>query len=399
MNLTVSDNKGAKDHYFYEITIIYVFRGPGILGHVYDLDTNKPLSDVRIRLWSYDSYYYNSTETDENGYYEIHTPDEELELSIDLYDYYYYEIDITVGEDEVVEEDIYLERYPPENAMVYGYVYDAETNDPIYDADVDMEDDDAYFNYTWTDFAGYYELNAPAGTFILYCYYTDYSNDIYYESHRSEIILKENQKIQHDIYLDIRIPTEANITFDFTSWDYISLKQTDIIYSSTESIREDLDANEDGQVSEAEVTAYETEMEVDYDEMYSLFFSTEDFILVDFIHYNYAYGSMDIELEDATGPTDSDEPITLIMEFGCESDSMIPISDTHDFDFIIYYDDPGYHYEFYVILPILYECNNYTAVENVNVTGTNPVYIDPLEEPPSYNGYDDVWMEMEIEMS
>lgn len=401
VTLTVNDGKKGVDHDSIEVEVIYVFQGTGVYGYVYDIETSMPMTDIEVDIhgWENDTgdFFQDSTETNESGYYEFHTPAGELHFNCRQDNYYNYHEDIDIPNNVGIKFNIYLKPIPPETAKIFGYVYDDETKEPIEDAEIIIQSDEGHSNHTWSDLDGYYEMNAPAGDFYLSCDIWDSDEDIIYEWYEEEITLTDYQNLRYDIYLIRRIPTDINRTIEFTSWDQITTTDKNTYYSSTTSMREDLDENEDGQVSQSEVESYETSMENSLEYTLTEYnYNTKSMFLVDNIYYNYIPNSITVEIEDAVGPTTSTDPITVIYIMNLRSNQTIPISNTHDFSIYTHYDDSYANYEFWVEFPPLFEMTNYSATENVNVTGSEIVHIDPIEDPDPNDNYHEELVTIEV---
>lgn len=379
VTLTVDDGKNGIDEDNLEIEVIYIFRGPGVCGYIFNNETKKPIKNINISAFNWETYYLNSTTTNESGYYEMHTPEGFIDLFINSYRYYSFYENISVGKNQVVEKDIYLIPIPPETSKVFGYVYDAETNEPLSGAEVELENDGDYYNYTYTDYDGYYEMNAPAGEFWLWCYYWDWNVD--YEYYETEFILDKDESLELDIYLRHEKPTVYNETYEFdpNDWELLTYTLRITQNSYTEDLRYEIDQNEDGTVSEAEVTAYELMMEAEY-EIYYSDFSTNETFMVDNISFEYVRNTMDIEIEDAVGPTTSIAPINLSFSMELSSAESIPLSDTHNITIEIEYDTSDYTYIYFIKLPTNFEMINYSTYfneSNISVNGKNLIIVDP----------------------
>jgi hypothetical protein len=368
------------------VEVIYVFRGPGIHGFVFDNETQKPLKNIEIQaeLWDWYDYFYNTTYTDEKGYYEFKTPEGFIDIICYHPGYRPYYSNVTVKPNQVVKKDIYLDKIPPETSKVYGYVFDSETSEPLYDVEVELDDMIYYdyYNWTYTDEEGYYEMNAPEGTFNISVWYWDWYSDIDYEYYQYEITLSKKQELKHDIYLKRERPDEKNITYEFSpsNWDYVSQTIRTTIYTDSDYYREDMDENFDGTVSEAEVSAYELQMETMY-EFFLSNYTTNDTFMVDNTSYIYVKNSVDFEYEGATGSVYSGNPFTTIMMIDLRSNSTISISNNHSVQIFVEYDSGYETYIYFIKFPSLFEMTNYTEQENITISGANEVRIDPLMDP------------------
>ncbi len=395
VTLTVDDGKKGIEYDYIEVKVIYIFRGPGIYGYVYNNKTLEPIKGMRIYAEKDDwyDYFYNITYSNNTGYYEFYTPEGYIWLRCYSDKYYTYYANVSVSKKGIVRKDIYLDPIPPRTAKVFGYVYDNLTKEPIYDADVELYDDKGFYNLTYTDEFGYYELKAPPGEFILYCYAWDW--DIDYVSYVVEITLKDHQNLRYDIYLKRTIPDENNISYEFSSsnWDRVTQTYRTIIYSYTQYIRSDMDENDDGEVTESEVSLYELEMETWYEIFYADF-TTDDSFMVDNITYKYVTNSVDIEFKGAVGPVTSENPITAILKMDLKSNHTIPISDSHNVQLIVNYDDSSNTYIYYIKFPNLFEMTNYTEEVNISISGSNLVRIDPTAGPDWWYWEEEIILEV-----
>ncbi len=398
VTLTIDDGKGGVDNDTIVIEVVYVFKGTGVYGHVYNNKTLKPMKDIEIELYNDDWY---DTESDISGYYEFNDVSEgEYWLEVWLDGYYDYSQEITIVKNQGIKKDIYIDPYPPETAKIYGNVYDNETKEPPEYGYVSIFDEKGYNNYSDTDEDGYYEMKVPAGDFIFVCSGWDWVNDIPYDYYYVELTLSDNQELELDIYLLRFRPAESNITIKFKNWNEIDITTTTIEYSQTGWMRDSLDANDDGEITQAEVDAYENQMELMV-EIECSDLTTQELLLVDEIDYLYIKNSIDIEIGGAVGPVTSTNPITTIYSMDLKSNHTVSIADTHEIKLMAEYDDPlNYLYIYYIELPTFpstYEMTNYTESENVNVTNItgSEIIIDPLEDPNDDDEIYGEWVAME----
>ena len=380
VTLTVKDNKKGVDIDYIEVEVIYVFRGPGIIGYVYDNTTLKPLAgiDMNAYSWSNDQGYFdNYTQTDESGHYEFKTPNGYIWLDCWADGYYSFYANISVFNNKVIEKNIYLDKIPPETARVFGYVYDSETLEPLYDAEVEMEDFQYdYYNYSYTSESGYYEMYAPAGDYILWCYYWDW--DIDYESYEFEFSLTEDQQLQHDICLDRVLPNEINLSYEFASldWNQVTRTYLEKLNSNTDYLREDIDSNGNGDVTISEVTAYEHMLETDF-ETYNSNYSPNETFMVENITFKYVKTTIDYEIEGAVGPITDTDPITITIVMDLKSTQIISNSKIHNVTIEVEYDSSYQTNIYFVKFPDDYNLTDYNSDVNITVSGTNLVTIDP----------------------
>jgi hypothetical protein len=384
VTLSVNDGKNGIDNDSIEVEVVYIFRGSGIYGYVYDNETFEPLKNVEINAFSWDTndgYFDNWTTTNETGYYEFHTPEGFFWLDCYLYNYYPFYTNVSVFEEVGIKKDIYLDKIPPETAKIFGFVYDNKTKEPLIDADIYLNDDSfQYSNWTWTDENGSYEIMAPVGEYTLECRYWSWETE--YELFVTRITLEDYESVRLDLYLLREKPIETNITFEFfpTNWNRVTMTYTSISYTDDYHLREDMDQNEDGEVTEPEVTAYELHMELFFDTNSHYYYSNESF-MVDNITYLYVTNTIDYEYEGATGLVSSNNPITTKYSMELKSNQTITISNSHNITIEVQHDSSWEVFVYYVKLPSDFELTNSIADENITVSGSNLVKIDPLREP------------------
>jgi hypothetical protein len=384
VTLRVNDGKKGFDIYHINVEAIYVFRGPGICGYVYDNLTKKPVKGIYVNAeqWDWYTYYYNYSITNDTGYFELITPKGYIDLFISPNTTYYsYYAEIHIDENEVENEIIYLDRIPPQTSKVFGYVYDEDTNEPISGVEIEL---DGYgggsYNNTFSDDNGYYEMYSYAGEFELYCLTWYLDKD--YEFYSKDITLFKDQSLEVDIYLVPELPTEINITFEFhsTNWNLVNMTTIEIMNSYTEDMRYYMDKNDDGKITEAEVTVSELERENYFNIDYFLYYSNGTF-MVDDITFAYIEDTVDIEIHGAVGSTDSTSPITTITFFKLQSNEIITNSNLHDVQIEVEYDMSHETHIYFIKFPSNFKLGNHTEIENITVTGSNLVMIDPLGQP------------------
>jgi hypothetical protein len=388
VTLTVDDGKGGISTDNLIVTVIYVFTGPGIQGYVYNNETYEPLDGIKIEAYSWDNddgYFTNYTKTNESGYYEIRTPNGYIWLEINSNDYYKFKTSVPVFDNQIMKKDIFLDPEPPVTAKIFGFVYDNKTKELLHNAHISIFDSNFKFNnWTDTDGNGSYQVGAPAGEFTIYC--DTWSGNIEYETYIMQISLYDYQELRHDIYLKRQRPNESNLTFEFfpSNWNRITVIDKNIEYYDTWEIRADIDQNYDGNVTEAEVTAYELLQESDFNTFFSEF-DTKGFLEVDNISYEYVQNSIDIEIEGAVGPTMSNDPITTTNFMEIKSKQPINDSNSHNILILVNYDWSSRDFVYYVKLPTLFKLSNNTEQENISVTedGEYLIKIDP-SYPPNY---------------
>jgi rubredoxin len=149
-----------------------------VCGYVTDEHTGLPLENVKVEIKRYGQQWI-STYTDSTGYYsKILPPTYSISLHVhaDGYLITYY-CCYVLYENKTVWVNMSLYPRLPESSIVYGYVTDKYTGDPVENAEVKLEwrnDDGHYNNYTYTDYLGFYSMNVAAGEMKMISYHEDY---------------------------------------------------------------------------------------------------------------------------------------------------------------------------------------------------------------------------------
>jgi large repetitive protein len=168
-----------------------------VKGTVYDAVTEEPLDGAWVRLFTGTGNDWFITE--EDGEYEFELTvllNEEFDIMVGKEGYYDIWESGEVGRDETVTIDFDLE---PKTTMVYGYVTNLDTEEPVpnayvqlYSTNVDGNDWRAY-----SDENGYYTIFADPGDYKISVQIRGYK---IYESEEFELI--EGQELEMNISLD-----------------------------------------------------------------------------------------------------------------------------------------------------------------------------------------------------
>ncbi|MGA1820822.1 MAG: MSCRAMM family protein [Thermoplasmatota archaeon] len=167
-----------------------------IWGYVYDAESEEPLSDARVRLFA--NVGGQGYRTGEDGRYEFTinvARTEAFDIVAQKESYYDQWKSGEIGRGETIQIDFMLE---PKAAMIYGYVTDSATGEPVQSAAVQLysTDYDGEDEYTWTDEEGYYSMYARVGNYKLL------SGADGYEIYQSEeFYLEEEQVLEMNISL------------------------------------------------------------------------------------------------------------------------------------------------------------------------------------------------------
>jgi len=157
--------------YFYDYTIN---------GYIKNVNDNSTIQDAYIGFDCknpYGDYYYESTYSNDSGFYSIKLQAgliDEINVKADGFFRYSSEDDYILDENYVLWINISLIPHPPETSKIYGFITDSETNEPIENAEVELDWQDDYFgyfyynNYTYSDSFGFYSFDVAAGFIYLH---------------------------------------------------------------------------------------------------------------------------------------------------------------------------------------------------------------------------------------
>jgi len=177
-----------------------------VYGNVYDDDTQEPMEGANVYLENKDTEDGEFTQTDKEGYYEIMTAEGLIGLNVwaDDYKHHYEEFDLEKDEEKMV--DVYLKPKPPENSLIYGYVYekDSRGGEPIEGANVNVYNQDAdTWNGTRTDPDGYFSIRTSEGYIEFNVYHDDY------KSHSEEFDIAADEEKEVIVHLEPKPPENS----------------------------------------------------------------------------------------------------------------------------------------------------------------------------------------------
>jgi protocatechuate 3,4-dioxygenase beta subunit len=189
-----------------------------IRGYITNVETGEPINDANIYIdWGNRMEgYSNETYSDGTGFYTINVAAGPVELSISKDGYIRRDTDdYTITDGETFWLNISLTPRPREEAMVCGYVIDADTGVPIDNAQVYLEWQNEYYNRmdndTMTDSSGFYSMNVAGGETHLdiekrgYQSCSTYRNDV-----RADGVLWLNISLEKELFqVDIQKPLHA----------------------------------------------------------------------------------------------------------------------------------------------------------------------------------------------
>ncbi len=189
-----------------------------ITGYVLDDDTQQPIQGAEIDVeWnSGNNNYRNGTYTDATGYYSINIAAGEIELDVSAEGYFTKRFeDFDIQAEQTIWKNTSLVSFPPQEAIISGYVTDSQSQQPLEDVRVeaywvDYELELEYGVETYTDQTGHYSLNITEGEVYMdfrengYDYYSPYRVDSEdYQTTWYNVSL-ESEQFQVEIYKPLK---------------------------------------------------------------------------------------------------------------------------------------------------------------------------------------------------
>ena len=359
-------------------------------GHVTDSESGEIIKGASIYLFGKDvagHFYSESAYTNETGYYQLRIRPGEYRIRATKIGYFENRAEVTLIADGIIQQDMSLIHVFQKTSVISGYVYNA-TGEPIKHASVMIYNTTYYYcDSIVTDENGYYEIYTWGGEFYLMSlgiYYWGFGPEEVegYKTNITKVNIPENDKINVNIYLEPGIPDEEDTTITFSDWGSITVdsKYTMNIQSTFIRLMIDSWGNSDGYVSQSEVNEW-MDMMMEFGGGVE-----EDFpITVDGVYYETVETSY--YFENLIGEITSSAIIIAHFIRNCTAD--IEPALNHTVELEISYDTTYSTVIYHINLPIYYELIDYEAPENVSVSGTTNVTIDPGKYSGEYwEGYD-----------
>ena len=357
-----------------------------VKGYVTDSGSGGIIKGAGIYLSGKDAsghYYSESAYTNETGYYQLRIRLGEYRISIVKMGYFENRAKVNMSADGIIQQDIALIHIFPKTSVISGYVYNA-TGEPIKHASVMIYNTTYYYHDgIETDENGYYEIYTWGGEFYLMAsasyYYWDYEEEMkIYKTNITKVNIPENDKISVNIYLEPAIPDETDTTITFSDWGNIIVDSKYTMNTQSTFIRLMIDSwgNSDGYVSDSEVNEWMDMMMMEDEGEFP--------ITVDDVYYETAETSY--YFENLVGEITLSDIIIAHFTGNCTAD--IAPASSHTVKLEINYDTPYSTRIYHISFPFGYEMTDYDAPENVNVSGTTNVTVDPGKQYGWY--YSDV---------
>ena len=175
---------------------------PLVKGYITDRDSSDPVAHADLYFQDGENYYYAST--NDRGYYELYAEPGSYQVQIYADEYYQYEGDCTVPDQDEFWFNATLQRKPPQNSYIKGYVTEA-TRGAIEDVDISFwGDHDSY--WASTDRDGYYVVNVRSDTFDISA-----NREGYHRYGYEDLRVGVNETVWHNFTMEPRPPENSVI--------------------------------------------------------------------------------------------------------------------------------------------------------------------------------------------
>ncbi|MCK5030078.1 MAG: carboxypeptidase regulatory-like domain-containing protein, partial [Thermoplasmatales archaeon] len=173
-------------------------------GYITDDEISDPIENAYVSIRGHtdgwDSYN-NETTTDIYGYYHMNVPSGRFRVSAYADGYLSTESgQFNINDYETRWVNLSLGPRPEETAMIYGYITDDQTSDPIEGATIDLlwyEGQNQYYqNETNSDATGYYSMNIAPGYFEL-----DFEAVGYFRESMHELYIEDEEMMELNVVL------------------------------------------------------------------------------------------------------------------------------------------------------------------------------------------------------
>lgn len=194
-----------------------------VQGYITDGETSDPLENAYVSIrgrTNEGENYDNETITDSYGYYNMNMPaGERLRVSAYADGYFSAESNrFEINDYETRWINLSLGLRPGETAMIYGYITDDQTSDPIEGATIDLlwyEGQNQYYrNETISDATGYYDMHVAPGYFEL-----GFQADGYFRESMNELYIENEEMMEINVVLHPQPEENAMVSGYITDED------------------------------------------------------------------------------------------------------------------------------------------------------------------------------------
>ncbi len=357
-----------------------------IMGQVVN-ETGVGIEEASIMVEGPD-YYFNQTQSDENGNFEMHVINGELELCVQKDGYFMNCTEYNL-EGSVTDPPLYvqIEEIPDTNAWINGSVtsdgsalqyVEVMLIDPLH-PDQGMKEE-----MPMTNDLGFFNISTYPGQFKLVTVARmigeqmdappigigGYSNEIV------DVIVNDSESKVVDIVLSEAVPDEISISLSMTDWENGNIQMVRTVEANAKVLRTLIDEDISGTISALEIETLCEDINTSmggmehFEEQY-IFAGIPFTNCIDDIRMNIQQPTIEIEGIEVNSSIDSSNPITVYINGTIGFSGSIDASaDIHSFDLDAYYDNPAFVINYTLIAP-----TNFTFIdatdEYITVNGLN----------------------------
>lgn len=298
-------------------------------------------------------------------------------------------------EDEKISEWVELTISHEQNSSLQGYLYNEE-GEPLENIEVMLYNFTYdYLNVTLSNATGYYQINTWSGGFILIVGGNEPEQWDGYQANLTYISISNDQKIEINITLSEAVENEVNLSIVLEDWSNATFYLSCLLNEDTNFLRFKIDiafGNGDGELNGSEVDDWINAMVSGYD--VPLGYDSKDLFYIDGFCFIMHNDTLNFVAENVEGNYTSSEPINAYFSAKYVSETSMPLKSNYTLELNATYDNETGLYIYHIEMPEYFGMKYYYEVENVTVTGTDNVTIDPLNDPDPDDDVFSEWMRL-----
>lgn len=283
----------------------------------------------------------------------------------------------------------YTDFQPVNPGTIWGYVYEASTGSPLDFAAVAAYNYTyGYFNASFTDPTGYYEMNLFEGDFYVVL------DDLGLQSNLTVDFVSGSTEVT--VYLEKTPPMSMSSNMSFLDWDNANLNAQMTMEEDNQTMRVQIEfmlGNRDGYLDQGELDLFLWLV----GELPATLSDTSEILLVDGIHYNLDPASFQYGMS-GEGPVDLKTPFLVDISGNYTSNTTIPVAPSHLLAANVTYDTAEEESIAYVNIPATYILDSFNPTVNVSISGagTSAIVLDPLGDPNPGDNTDSAWVNLTV---
>ncbi|UCE36888.1 MAG: carboxypeptidase regulatory-like domain-containing protein [Thermoplasmata archaeon] len=288
------------------------------------------------------------------------------------------------------------------DSFVSGYVTDMG-NQPIEGMTVWIYNiTQKYLNETTTNASGYYELGGWSGDWIIVV--NDDEGDNLYQGDLTEITLSTGMTSHDFLNLPYTMLDEIEMQLIFSDWNNTRLDWLLYAMGDNRTIRFEMDVLQFGD-GDGFVSEEEAEMVMGMIGTLNLPSNSNDSFLVDDIWYDLNQSSMTRDV-GLTGSITSKDPVYIHLTADYIANSTIPDPSPHNLTLNCTYDDTdsgsfignNVTNVYYIDPPMDWGRTGNGTIQNITISGSDYIIVDPLEDPDPGDGNISEWVNITISL-